>query len=214
MHRAGLLVSLACVAGCSAGTPETRPAANPPGLRVGIRDSFYVVTGATAEELGHAMVADGPRIGDVPIFAYNEWEIRWRVQPSRQLSRAGSGPRNQCRIRNAEVEYTSRTLLPQWTAPADAPPELGRQWDQFLAALRSHEAGHHDLGVRAARNVLETIRTLGSHPCGRVMSVADTVARQVLSYYRQLNAEYDWVTQYGQTQGVHWPPQNPPATAR
>ncbi|MBI4420015.1 MAG: DUF922 domain-containing protein [Gemmatimonadetes bacterium] len=178
-------------------------------MTVQVSDSHYEIRGATATELRAAMLAEGPKLHGWPLFASTEWEIRWRVRPAPAL------PRVACRLQQAEVDLTTRTVLPQWTPPLGVPGTLVTEWNEFLAALRAHERGHRDLGVKAAREVLHTLRTLRTFQCASVVPEADAAARRTIARYNDQNVEYDRKTEYGGTQGVVWPRGgNPTSTGR
>lgn len=79
-------------------------------------------------------------------------------------------------------------------------------WAAFLSALKEHEAGHADLGRRAARAILDALRDLPAAPCNILASTVDKAAQTILDSYHVQNVTYDLETFHGLTQGVIWPP--------
>jgi len=161
------------------------------------RDSYFEVTGDTAEELHAALLERGPTLQGVPLFASTEWAVRWRLEQAPS--------RGECRLRRVEVELAVTTVLPRWSAEASAPAALRSQWTAFVTALRTHEQGHRDLGVRAASEALAALRSWRSGPCGS-LAEADAAAERAVGRYRARTVDYDRETRYGRTQGVAWPP--------
>jgi len=86
------------------------------------------------------------------------------------------------------------------------PLAVTEQWDAFLAALRTHEAGHRDLGFAAARAVRAAILDTGPTACGDVTRRANAAGQQAIEEYNQRNAAYDRDTRHGAAQGAVWPP--------
>lgn len=202
-----LWVGPACLLSACAGAAGPGIRATPPGLSVHLHEIFYDVTGSTAEELHDSIITRGPKMGDWPLFALTEWEVRWRVRPPLPGMRSRvAAPPGRCAIQGAEVELTTRTVLPRWRPSPQASPTLQAEWDVFLEALKVHETGHRDLGVQAAIAVLRSVRSVRSFWCGSLVAEADSAAQRTLQHYHEQNVRYDRETRYGETQGVVWPP--------
>src|SRR5262249_47103638 len=91
----------------SAQTNHPTTAAIPEGLYLRTEESYYDITGATAGELRAAMLSTGPRLSNWPLFAYTEWEVKWRMRPQAR-SRARGTYRGRCRLEYSEVDLTIR----------------------------------------------------------------------------------------------------------
>jgi predicted secreted Zn-dependent protease len=78
------------------------------------------------------------------------------------------------------------------------------QWNQFLAALETHEIGHKDLSGRAARDVLTSIRRLNTL-CTSFSTEAKRVTDGIVTRLRVEQAGYDAQTRHGVTQGATFP---------
>jgi len=200
--------AIACAfGGC---TPAQGPAVPlPAGLSIHSFESPYVITGSTAQDLAQGMLASGPRMEDVPVFALTESQIRWRVTPAR--ARVSSGLRGEdCRLQQVRVELIVRVMLPRWVPPSSSGDDLKSQWAVFITALKEHESHHQALGQRAAREVLATLRALPRTRCDVIQSTVDRAAHTVLNTYHEQNVAYDRDTLHGRSQGVVWPPQSLP----
>jgi predicted secreted Zn-dependent protease len=170
-------------------------------LRTSTTRSHYDVAGSTHQQLLEGMLRQGPRVSDLPVFASTAWEVRWRLHPERATG--------QCRIASVNVELNVRILLPRWQPPTAASAELKADWNDFIAALNTHERGHLEIGNRAGRAVLEALRGtrhLPSHSCDGIAAEANAVAERALQSYREQNLLYDIGTSHGAAQGVRWPP--------
>ncbi len=168
----------------------------PAGVTYALEQSHYDITGESAAELHRAMLAKGPKLRGWPLYALTEFEVRWRLSEVRA--------RGSCRP-TASVQLTVRMLLPRWHPTDNIPSGLHEDWQRFEAALRTHEAGHRDLGVQAAREIGRSLRSGAHLQCGTALA-ADRSAHSIVNRYGELNTRYDEDTAHGQTQGVIWPP--------
>jgi predicted secreted Zn-dependent protease len=163
-----------------------------------ISEEFYDIRGSTAEDLYREMQRLGPEQDGRRFHGHTAWTINWRYtsQPS------GSA----CRATRVEVTAEITLTLPRWHAPPDAPAELRRQWDAYLAALRVHEEGHRDLAVAAARRVHSRLSGFRTSDCRDFNRDANAEGRRILDRLRADDRRYDEETGHGRTQGAVWPP--------
>jgi predicted secreted Zn-dependent protease len=191
--RCGALVLL--LGACSKAPPSSARPSLPAGVTYALEQTHYDITGSSAAELHQAMLAKGPRLNDWPLYALTEWEVRWRLSEDHV--------RGRCQ-RSATVRLTIRMVLPRWVQ-RETPSQLREDWQRFESALRTHELGHRDLGLQAARAVGRALRSGTSFSCGGA-TAADREAKAILDRYSLRNRQYDEDTAHGQTQGVIWPP--------
>jgi predicted secreted Zn-dependent protease len=184
--------------GCATAHPEN-PAldAFPPGVAGSTDVTYYDVHGTTAREL----VADMRRLGPktetgASFFGETHSPLRWEWKTRHD------GP--SCTASDVSVFIRSEITLPRWTPPSDAPSALVAQWNQFLAALETHEIGHKDLSGRAARDVLTSIRRLNTL-CTSFSTEAKRVTDGIVTRLRVEQAGYDAQTRHGVTQGATFP---------
>ena len=158
--------------------------------------AYYDVEGRTAEALGRALAAHGPRIDGRGFFGLTEWEVSAVYQ---QVARAAG-----CVVGDLTVRMAVRTHLPRWRPPADAPPDVRASWERFVAALGRHERGHGHLAEEAAGVVRDRLAGLRA-PCGRLGLAVQREIVAVLGEYEAHNRAYDAETGHGRTQHAVWP---------
>jgi predicted secreted Zn-dependent protease len=158
----------------------------------------YEIAGSTPDELRAQMDRLGPtddlgRHWD----AYTKWDVSWSYPYSTTTDGCATGPIK------AELEITF--VFPQWNEPEHA-SELVERWDAYLTALQRHEDGHKGIALAAGCEILQALETLPSYTsCSELEQRADTIAENLLEYYRQQEDTYDQETDHGATQGVHFP---------
>lgn len=172
----------------------------PPEIRTDERETRYRVSGSTPAELRTSMLASGPEESGGRFYAYTSWHVRWRYD----YAPAGGV----CRMDQVDVRFRSRIQLPRWDPPGDADEELVATWRAFVAALREHEYGHRDIGARAARDILERLRSMTVRRCENMSERANAEAHGILDLYRLREDRYDRTTNHGETQGAVWPPRD------
>jgi uncharacterized protein (TIGR02246 family) len=99
----------------------------------------------------------------------------------------------------------SEIVLPRWTPPADADTAVVTEWNRFIKALETHEAGHKDISARAARDIIRGVRQL-SGLCSTLSIRANDVARDIVDRSVVEQREYDFTTMHGLTQGTTFGP--------
>jgi predicted secreted Zn-dependent protease len=151
---------------------------------------YYDIYGSSVKELRREMHAKHPSgfdgfNGD----ATTKWSIRWTWK--------GYGT-NQCDLSSAKVTYSIQVIMPRWTPPENANPELVARWNKYIQALNEHEKGHVDYVIAHYQSVREAI-------LGAICSTADAAAKAALDPIRQHDVEYDAETKHGATQGARFP---------
>jgi predicted secreted Zn-dependent protease len=191
-------IAAALLLAAAACAPAERPAGPEPVVvrRPSAEYVFYDVTGDTPTALWESMRAERP--GDLgTYFGRTEWNVTWRA------SWEGAGL---CRVRTADVRLTMRIILPRWTPPPGASPELVTRWEAFLRALSEHEAGHADIAASAEREVRRALEAVTAPSCAMMESGTRLAAQRVLDDYRERNRQFDTRTRHGATEGAVWPP--------
>jgi predicted secreted Zn-dependent protease len=123
---------------------------------------------------------------------------RWRVTWKYTLEESGS-----CRLKSFRVDVTAKIRMPRWANRDASPPKARASWDAFNDAMRKHEEGHRDHGVRAGRELARQIRTLGSRSdCRRLRADVDMTGDRVIATFQAEDNEYDRVTRHGISQGA------------
>jgi predicted secreted Zn-dependent protease len=154
--------------------------------------TYYDISGSTEAELRAQMTALGPvdpHDNNKHVDAYVDWNISWNWP--------GYGT-SDCDLSSAEVGYELSVTMPRWTPSADANPELVAKWENYIRALKTHEAGHLENIINNYQTVLTAIQ---SATC----DTADAAATTSLETLRKSDAVYDSETNHGATQGAVFP---------
>jgi predicted secreted Zn-dependent protease len=171
-----------------------------PGLHVIERDSLYRVSGSSYEDVHREMQRNGPGVDDIGVrlgVHVSSW--RWSYE-------FRTAPGERCRLTSASVLLRSVIVLPEWTNVASAPSEISRGWRPFLAALRSHEAGHRTRAKAQGVFLWQSLLGLEGADCADLEVLVKKVADRVIAEGREAQLAYDRDTGHGLTQGAIWPP--------
>ncbi len=180
------LVSL-CLFALSCGATPTTIA---PVKITGADMIYYDITGSTEGELRAQLDALGPVGYDgFKGDATTEWFIHWNWP--------GYGG-SSCDLSAATTSLDMKVILPRWSPPNDAPPQLVARWTNYVNALMAHEKGHVDHVLENFHLVLDAIK---SADCDS----ADAAGTAMLEKLRQFDLDYDSDTGHGATQGALFP---------
>ena len=123
---------------------------------------------------------------------------RWRVTWKYTLEESKG-----CRLKDFRVDVTAKIRMPRWADRDAAPAKARASWDAFREAIRKHEEGHRDHGVRAGRELGREIRRVGSRSdCRRLRADVDMIGDRVTARFQAADNEYDRVTRHGISQGA------------
>jgi predicted secreted Zn-dependent protease len=163
------------------------------------RVRYYDISGETARDLRHEMNRLRPQVTTGPrTDAYTQWWIQWTARY--RNTDAGTV------IASLDTRVDVLHYLPRWNQLTNAPPELARQWRDYMRALVVHEKGHQDIAVQAAAEFARLVAaetTLAS--VARADERVRTICNEVVARYRQREEEFDRTTRHGETQGAHFP---------
>ncbi len=150
-------------------------------------ENMYDVTGANATELSLAMQKDGPR----NFWAYTNWAISW----SHATEADSTGV---CKLMDSLVSVNVKLTLPRWANAPDASDARRQSWDAMIAALRKHEQGHANNGIRAANAVAASISVVPAQTtCEALEELIDQTSKDIVKGYRKADKDYDRVTSHG-----------------
>lgn len=158
-----------------------------------VTTDFYDVGGETVQEIRSDLDRKRTRGWD----GYTEWQVEW------QFRSASSG--SECRVTDVTTRVAVNYSLPRWRAPAAAGGDTRERWARYERALRAHEDGHRNIGVRVASEIDNTLRAMRAGDCRELDALANAAAYRLLDHARQREREYDQSTNYGATQGARFP---------
>jgi predicted secreted Zn-dependent protease len=140
------------------------------------------------------MRKNGPKIADTSFVA----ETRSPMRSTWKWEQHGIST---CSARDIRVYVDAQILLPRWTPPAGTQPAVVAEWDRFVSALRTHEAGHKDIAAKGGTEIVKQLGAIAG-PCSEVGTRASTIARGISDRTREAQARYDAETRHGVLQGT------------
>jgi len=175
-------------------------AGTPPGRDVQVEETVihaYEVSGASVRELSDAMQRTAPvsQATGQRVWGQCSWMLKWN------FAHASEGGR--CRIDKFSLTVSAIIVIPKWTDRNAAPESLQSRWDGFSRALRAHEDGHKENGVRAANDFANRLRALPPEKdCAALVQKINTLGERVTSEYRFIDQAFDRATDHGVNQGA------------
>jgi predicted secreted Zn-dependent protease len=140
------------------------------------------------------MRRQGPKISDSSFVAETRSPMRWEWKYQTEGT-------SSCSIRDLRVHVTAQILLPRWTPPVDTEPGIYAEWNRFVTALETHEAGHKDISAKAASEIAQRVSPL-SGSCSFIGQRASDIARSIADRVQDQQHQYDAQTRHGMTQGT------------
>jgi predicted secreted Zn-dependent protease len=180
--------------------PAPAPARNGLAPEVRIEEPVvrsYDIAGANLYELNASAQQAGPisKSSGKRVWGMCTWTINWTYT---RIARAAS-----CGVEKFVITVGATIDLPRWINRDSAQEGVRTRWDRFAAALRVHEDGHRDIGVRAANELATRLRGLPvARTCAELDRNVAALGERVLSEYRQQDQAYDRSTDNGATQGA------------
>jgi predicted secreted Zn-dependent protease len=157
----------------------------------------YDITGSTIQDLNAATRRLGPvsEATGMRVWGQCTWRITW------DYTRGGS--EGKCALEKLSLVLNTTIDMPRWTNRDAAPENVRASWDRFIVALRAHEDGHKDNGVRAANDLAKRLRALPPHKaCADLDQAIGELGKRIMAEYRLLDQAYDRSTSHGVTQGA------------
>jgi predicted secreted Zn-dependent protease len=109
-------------------------------------------------------------------------------------------------IGSVTIRLNVEFRLPRWTDYAKGPAALKKKWGAYMQALRQHENGHKDIGVKTAVEIERSIAELEpAQTCDDLAETANALGRRIISEYAAAEREYDAQTDFGEAQGAVFP---------
>jgi len=154
----------------------------------------YPVKPSADESISEALYRSSPILEAGRVFhGYTRWRVEWRFWWRETANR-------QCQIDRVSVEVQGDIQLPRLDGGTPAQRE---RFNRYRDALHQHELGHYGFGVRAGRDIENSLRNLPPEAsCSELEKRANETGHDILRYYRELEDRYDRETEHGRTQGA------------
>ncbi len=157
----------------------------------------YPVSGASTRELRDSMQLTAPVSSTTGkrVWGQCHWRLDWKAKYA--------GESGKCRIDTFSLTLGATIDFPNWTNKSAAPEALRSKWEQFSRALRAHEDGHKENGLRAANDLANRLRALPPEKdCEALNQKISDLRNRIISEYKYLDQAYDRATDHGVTQGA------------
>jgi predicted secreted Zn-dependent protease len=160
---------------------------------------YYMVEGNTAENIQADINRKSPvQNNGRRHAAHTRWHVSWKFW----WTDNGSS----CEISKVTTRLDVVYTLPRLNKSSAMPEPVLARWDKFNTALFSHEQGHKQLGVMAAKEIEDNILSIGpGNNCTVLELDANTIARKVIEKYSLIEKEYDRSTNHGLNTGAVLP---------
>ena len=126
-------------------------------------------------------------------------ETEWELRPNFRWKQIGK----LCYVEDFVVKVETEYTMPQLSEVANADEAIKAKFDKFYEALLVHEKGHHEFGMKAAREIhhlLEHVEPVRGCKVLRKRLTRDI--NGIIEAYDKLNQAYDIETGHGRTQGA------------
>jgi predicted secreted Zn-dependent protease len=157
--------------------------------------NYYQVTGATLRDIHASLRSNRPWKSAGQHDGYTSWHVNWTFNV-RQID-------NKCRLTSLNTRTTIAITLPRWVAPTNAPEEVRAAWQRYIGALGQHEAGHGQMALAAAAEILKRGKESGEDAnCDGLRQKINNLGQTIIDQYRARDQQYDERTKHGVTQGA------------
>jgi predicted secreted Zn-dependent protease len=107
-----------------------------------------------------------------------------------------------CKLTSVESDLTLRYTLPKLDL-LEPNPELQAEFDKSYEILHTHELGHGKLAIQAVNTIeKQLVGMTNPQGCELLEQNAITTAKEIYSYYKKMELEYDKLTDHGRAQSA------------
>jgi predicted secreted Zn-dependent protease len=163
---------------------------------VRMHTSYYYIDGPSATVLAAQLDQNGPSLADGKRYAgKTRWDVQWKFRHQQQGT--------VCSMKEVAVAVGIAQILPKWRGESKGAAALKARWTSFVEALRRHEDGHKEHGLKAAREIEAVILAVKpASNCEDLGAAANVAAEAIVEKYQALDEEYDRKTDHGRNQGA------------
>ncbi len=190
MSKTAVAFALLCFCALAQPARAQRDAPDDELARVpGVHLTYYDVSGSSEPEIRNAIdkSPSRPRNGNTAVDALTTWNFGWKMWKDEKGT---------CDPALAEVTFTAEVILPRLVG--SVPAAVARDWDRYIASLRTHEAGHAGYARSRFADVLAAAK---SPRCEDI----NPAVNHVLNTIREHDRLYDAETSHGLKQGAVFP---------
>jgi predicted secreted Zn-dependent protease len=152
--------------------------------------AYYDVAGDTRSAIRRSIVETRARYTHADYDANTQWHIHYKYSPGRSADRGAS---------TFSVDESITITIPRWVDHGTADSGVSRSWTTYSRNLLFHEEGHYLIDEACVLAMRERVSEL---PGNTPFSQVDEMCKQTMHEYSQMNADYDRITNHGETQGA------------
>lgn len=166
---------------------------------VNIKKETYNVRGYSAQEIRADLDRKTPILkNNVRFDALTEWRVEWEFFWYRS--------KEYCEIDALTTQVKIRYVLPELKTLHELPTPLKKRWNSYYDALLSHEEGHKDIALLAAREIEKSFAKIGPRSsCDELMNETSIMGQRIIDKHIELNEHYDKATDHGSRNGAKFP---------
>lgn len=166
--------------------------------KINVTTEYYTIYGVTANELRNQMnTKSSIKQSGNTYDAYTSWFVNWRFNYNKN--------NGQCSMTSVKTTVKVNFTLPKWENSNGATVNLKKRWAYYYNALISHENGHKDFGVNAAKEVESRLLALSAKSCSSLKSKANSLGKKIIDKHVVLEKKYDKNTNHGMKNGAVFP---------
>jgi len=156
-----------------------------------IRTNYYDVTGDTLQGIREEIVRQRPWKEERDAFT------RWKVDWTFTMEDPGSG----CRLKSLNITTDITITMPRWNVAASEDERLKAAWISYFKLLATHEEGHKQIALAAAKEARKRILQLKpTASCPELESAINREGKKVITQFAEREKVYDERTDHGRKQ--------------
>lgn len=156
-----------------------------------IRTNYYDMTGDTLQGIREEIVRQRPWKEERDAFT------RWKVDWTFTMEDPGSG----CRLKSLDITTEITITMPRWNAAASEDEALKAAWIGYFKLLATHEEGHKQIALAAAKEARKRIVQLKpTANCADLEGAINREGKKVIDQFAEREKVYDARTDHGRKQ--------------
>ena len=160
---------------------------------------YYEVTPKENESLMAAVLRAGPRdTSGIARVAETKWRIEWNWPVD---------AKGRPVLSQVKVNFSALIILPRLNFTVRVSADQKLRWQQYLAAVERHEAGHAWHAYQGSAELQELIRAAAISDSSFSPFDLKALAEPFVEKLHAVDRTFDRMTVHGRTQGVWWPPE-------
>ena len=161
-----------------------------------LHTNYYYISGSSATVLAAQLDQTGPADTDGKRYAgKTRWDVQWQFNHNQEGETCG--------LKDIAIAVGVAQTMPKWRGEDKGGASLKAHWQKFLEALKRHEDGHKEHGMKAGAEIEKALQAIKpASNCEDLDKAANAAGEQVVEKYRKLDTEYDRSTDHGRKQGA------------